>query len=80
MLDAAKPDHAGLEEVTLGQHAEIYQAYFDERRLIPAGRLRMRYEDLEADPIGQLRDVQFAADWRLRRCRAGPADVSRFDR
>lgn len=53
-----KPDYAGLEEVTLRQYEEIYQAYFDERGLIPVGRLHeIRYEDLEADPLGQLRGM-----------------------
>jgi omega-hydroxy-beta-dihydromenaquinone-9 sulfotransferase len=53
-----KPDYAGLEEVTLRQYDEIYQAYFEERGLIPAGRLHeIRYENLEADPLGQLRGM-----------------------
>jgi omega-hydroxy-beta-dihydromenaquinone-9 sulfotransferase len=52
------PDLTELEETTLRQYEEIYQAYFEERDLIPAGRLHeIRYEDLEADPIGQLRGM-----------------------
>ncbi len=51
-----RPDYTGLEETTLRQYEEIYQAYFEERSLIPAGRLHeIRYEDLESDPLGQLR-------------------------
>ncbi|MCI0359248.1 MAG: sulfotransferase [Planctomycetaceae bacterium] len=51
-----RPDHAGLEERTLDQYEEIYDSYFDERRLIPAGRLHeLQYEALVADPVGQLR-------------------------
>jgi hypothetical protein len=50
------PDHTGLEERTLAQYAEVYDAYFQDRDLIPAGRLHeLRYEALVADPLGQLR-------------------------
>jgi hypothetical protein len=50
------PDLSELEETTLRQYEGVYQAYFEERNVIPAGRLHeIRYEDLEADPIGQLR-------------------------
>jgi len=51
-----RPNHQGLEERTLAQYAEIYDAYFDERDLIPSGRFHeLSYESLVADPIGQLR-------------------------
>jgi hypothetical protein len=51
-----RPDHEGVEERTLAEYAEVYEAYFEERHLIPAGRLHeLRYADLVADPIGQLR-------------------------
>jgi hypothetical protein len=34
----------------------MYDVFFDERRLIPSGRyFEMCFEDLERDPIGQLR-------------------------
>ncbi len=37
----------------LGLYAEMYDAYFDQRGLIPDGRLvDVGYEDLERDPIG----------------------------
>jgi omega-hydroxy-beta-dihydromenaquinone-9 sulfotransferase len=36
----------------------MYDAYFDQRDLIPEGRsCEIRYEDLEADPIGQVGDI-----------------------
>jgi hypothetical protein len=53
-----RPDYTGLEETTLRQYAELYDAYFEERSLIPAGRLHeLSYEALIADPLGQLRAV-----------------------
>lgn len=53
-----RPDYAGIEEATLRQYAEIYEAYFAQRSLIPAGRLHeLRYESLEADPLGELKDM-----------------------
>src|SRR4029078_4297368 len=51
----------GREETTLQQYEEIYQAFFEERALIPAGRLHeIAYEDLEVDPLGQLRQLYAA--------------------
>ena len=53
-----RPDYSGLEEATLRQYEKIYEAYFEERGLIPAGRLHeIRYEDLEADPVGQMQGL-----------------------
>ena len=52
-----------MEERTLRQYEEVYDAYFDERDLIPAGRLHeMRLRILEADPIGELRKLYAALD------------------
>jgi len=49
---------ADLDERTLRQCKEIYEAYFDERSLIPAGHLcEIRFEDLERDPLGQIRQI-----------------------
>ena len=51
-----RPDLSGVEETTLRQYAEIYEAYFEERELIPAGRLHdIGYESLVSDPITALR-------------------------
>lgn len=56
-----RPDFTGLEERTIQQYEEIYAAYFEDRERIPAGRLHeIRYEALEADPIGQLRKLYAA--------------------
>ncbi|HUR54486.1 MAG TPA: sulfotransferase, partial [Gemmataceae bacterium] len=42
----------------LRQYRAMYDAYFEDRRLIPAGDLaEVRFEDLEADPVGQGRRV-----------------------
>jgi hypothetical protein len=50
------PDYSHLEETTLQQYADLYEAYLEERHLIPAGRLHdFSYESLVADPIGTLR-------------------------
>jgi hypothetical protein len=51
-----RPNYEGVEERTLAEYAEIYDAYFEDRHLIPPGRLHeLRYADLVADPLGQLR-------------------------
>ena len=51
-----RPDLSGLEETTLAQYEELYDAYFADRSLIPAGRLHeIGYEDLVADPLATLR-------------------------
>ncbi len=51
-------DAAGLHERILRQYREMYDAYFAERGLIPAGRLtEIAFADLEKDPLGQLRRV-----------------------
>jgi len=58
-----RPDLAGLEERILRQYEEIYDVYFDERGLIPAGRSHdLRYESLETDPLGELRTLYATLD------------------
>ena len=45
------------------QYREMYDAYFQQRDLIPHGHLHeISFEDLEADPIGQLHNVYEALD------------------
>jgi hypothetical protein len=47
-----------IEERAIRQYRELYDAYFEDKDLIPAGRLHeVRFEDLEADPIGQMRSL-----------------------
>jgi omega-hydroxy-beta-dihydromenaquinone-9 sulfotransferase len=56
-----RPNFAGIEEATLRQYVEIYDAYFAQRDLIPGGQLHeIRYEALEANPLGELRKMYSA--------------------
>jgi hypothetical protein len=51
-----RPDRDAQEARMLRQYNELYDAFFEERALIPPGRLHeVGFEDLEADPVGQLR-------------------------
>jgi hypothetical protein len=46
------------DEWVLRQYRVMYDAYFEDRRLIPAGDLaEVRFENLEADPVGQVRHI-----------------------
>ncbi len=46
------------DEMLIQRYAEMYDRFFAERQLIPAGRYcEAAYEDLQKDPIGQLRDI-----------------------
>ena len=46
----------GLEGEVLERYQRLYEPYFDERSLIPAGNLHeLAFEDLERDPLDQLR-------------------------
>ena len=45
-----------IELRTIRQYREAYDAFFEQKDLIPAGRLHeLCYEDLETDPMGQMR-------------------------
>jgi hypothetical protein len=45
-----------VEERTIRQYSEVVESFFAEKDLIPAGRFHeLRYEDLERDPVGQMR-------------------------
>jgi hypothetical protein len=51
-----KPTFAGLEEYVLRTFLHLYERLEKGRQLIPAARYHeLRYEDLVADPIGQMR-------------------------
>jgi hypothetical protein len=53
-----RPDYADLEGRTLRQYREAYDVFFEERGLIPQGHFQeIRFEALEADPLGQVRAV-----------------------
>src|SRR5262249_13116058 len=47
-----------VEGWTIRRYREVYEAFFEEKGLIPERRFHeIRYEDLERDPIGQMRGV-----------------------
>jgi omega-hydroxy-beta-dihydromenaquinone-9 sulfotransferase len=52
-----------LDEYILSRYRAMYDAFFDERGLIPAGRYcEIGYEELERDPMGVLRSIYTALD------------------
>ena len=53
-----RPDCRGLDDRIIRQYKEVYDAFFEERGLIPKGHLHeVCFEALEADPIGQMRGI-----------------------
>ncbi|MCC6858503.1 MAG: sulfotransferase [Bryobacterales bacterium] len=53
-----RPPEGGRDDGILRRYATMYDAYFEDRSLIPAGALcEIRFEDLEKDPVGQIRRV-----------------------
>jgi hypothetical protein len=47
-----------LDDRTIRQFKEVYEVFFEERGLIPRGRFyEVKFENLEADPIGQMRGI-----------------------
>src|SRR5207302_1440795 len=53
-----RPDYSELEEHTIRQYREVYDLFFEERGLIPAGRFHeVSFEALETDPLGQMRGI-----------------------
>ncbi len=53
-----RPDPATLHPRMLRNYQAMYDAFFEDRRLVPAGRLcEVGYEELEKDPVGQVRRV-----------------------
>jgi len=58
-----RPNHQGLDERILRVYREMFDVFFEERRLIPGGQLhQVRFEDLEKDPVGQVRGIYEALD------------------
>ena len=52
-LALQRPGYRDLEKRTLRQYREVYEVFFEERRLIPKGRFHeVRFEELEKDPLG----------------------------
>jgi hypothetical protein len=55
-LQSIRPEE--VDEWILRRYAQMYDAYFEERDLIPSGRLHeVRYEDLERDPMREVRAI-----------------------
>jgi hypothetical protein len=53
-----RPDLSHLEARTLRTYKEMYEAFFEERGLIPKGHFHeIGFEALEGDPIGQVRGI-----------------------
>jgi hypothetical protein len=51
-----RPELEHTNERIISRYTVMYDAFFEDRRLIPSGRyLEMCFEELERDPIGQLR-------------------------
>ena len=52
-----------LDDWILRQYRVMYDAFFEERALIPAGQLHeMSFEQLEADPVGEVKRLYEALD------------------
>jgi len=53
-----RPDPAALHGRVMRQYSEMFEAYFEEKSLIPEGRFcEVTYADLETDPVGEVRRV-----------------------
>ena len=48
----------------LDQYRMMYDAFFEQRELIPAGMSRIRFEQLEQDPVQEMRKL-YAAGCRF---------------
>jgi hypothetical protein len=58
MLTLQRPRPEELEDRTLQQYARMYDAFFEQRKLIPTGNFHeMSFEDLERDPIEEVRKL-----------------------
>ncbi len=53
-----RPRAGDFDAWVIRQYREMYDAYFEERRLIPEGRfVEVGFEELEKDPVGQVRRI-----------------------
>jgi omega-hydroxy-beta-dihydromenaquinone-9 sulfotransferase len=53
-----RPDFHDLDDRIIRQYKDVYDAFFEERGLIPEGHFHeVCFEALEADPIGQVRGI-----------------------
>lgn len=50
-----RPDLQAIDDRILRRHVELYDAFFEERVLIPEGRFHeVRFEDLEREPVAEI--------------------------
>ena len=62
------PSPAELDDWIIRQYRAMHDAFFEERRLIPPGRYHeVCFEQLEADPIGQVERLYAALGLPARR-------------
>lgn len=53
-----RPNVSQIEDRILRRYTALYDAYFEERPLIPAGRFHeVRFTDLERDPVGEMQKL-----------------------
>ena len=53
-----RPEHGDLDDRVIRQYNEVYDAFFEERGLVPDGRFHeLAFEALEADPVGQVQSL-----------------------
>ncbi len=53
-----KPDLAAVEEGMINRHETMYDAFYEDLPLIPKGRIHeVRYDDLKADPAGEIAKI-----------------------
>ncbi len=72
-----RPDLGDLDHWVLEQYREMYDVFFEERNLIPPGSYHeIAFEELENDPVGELRNLYQAL--RLPDFRAVEADIQRY--
>ena len=58
-----RPAFEDIDDWILEQYREMYEAFFEDRLLIPNGRLHeVSYEKLEKDALGELRKLYAAMD------------------
>lgn len=58
-----QPPAEGLDDHILAQYNEMYDAFFEDRRLIPEGQYHeLAFERLERDPVGEIRALYEALD------------------
>ncbi len=58
-----RPRLDGLDDWILRQYQLMYERFFEERALIPEGRLHeVRFEEIEADPVGEVARLYDALD------------------